>query len=316
MSNLLTNFSHDSIEDFNESYSLNENKYLKILQWNVRAINNITKFDEILQTLDCSKTSVDIVVLGETWLKTDYCSLYDIPNYKSFFSCREESNGGLALFVNKSSTSKLIKSTCTDGFHHIQIELIIKGHFYHIHGVYRPPNNDYGKFADYLENILCSTPANYSCIIVGDINIPVNKTLHNISDRYLRLLESYNYICSNTVPTRPLSGNILDHVLCKVDDTCFLRNDTIFHDLSDHSPIISSFKLPIDKEKLTLSKHVVNHQKLNNDFDHFINNIGQVSDVGNSLQLITSTYNLLLEQNTRVIEKTITVKGKSCPWMT
>lgn len=316
MLNSLANFSHDSIEDFNESYSLDENKHLKILQWNVRGINNIGKFDEILQTLESSKTYVDLIVLGETWLKTDYCPLYEVPNYKSFFSCREESNGGLAVFVNKSYSSKLIKNNCTDGFHHIQIELITKGHFYHIHAVYRPPNYDYGKFSEYLENVFCSTPSNYSCIIVGDINIPVNNTLHNISNRYLRLLESYSYICSNTVPTRPLSNNVLDHVLCKVDDSCCLRNDTIFHDLSDHLPIISSFKLPIDKEKITLCKRIVDHQKLNSDFDLFINNIGQVADVGNSLQLITSTYNSLLEQNTRIIEKTITVKGNSCPWMT
>lgn len=315
MYNEIKIFSHDNIEDFNASYSLNENKFLKILQWNVRAINDLNKFDDILQTLDSSKTSVDIVVLGETWLKNDFCALYEIPNYNSFFSCRDQSNGGLAVFVHKNSTSKLLKNVCIDGFHHIQIELIIKGHFYHIHGVYRPPNFDYGRFADYLENILSCTPANYSCIIVGDINIPINRALHNISDRYLRLLESYNYICSNTVPTRPLSGNILDHVLCKVDDSCCLRNDTISHYLSDHSPIISSFKLPIDKEKIKLSKTIVNHRKLNNAFDNFINNFDHVTDVSNSLLLITSTYNSLLEKNTRTVEKSITVKG-NCPWMT
>lgn len=85
MYNEIKNFSHDNIEDFNASYSLNDNKFLKILQWNVRAINDLNKFDDILQTLDSSKTSIDIVVLGETWLKNDFCSLYEIPNYNSFF---------------------------------------------------------------------------------------------------------------------------------------------------------------------------------------------------------------------------------------
>lgn len=70
-------------------------------------------------------------------------------------------------------------------------------------------------------------------MIVGDVNVPVNSASNNVVIRYKTLLESYGFVCSNTHVTRPISNNILDHSICKLDDVGRLRNDTIENEVSD-----------------------------------------------------------------------------------
>lgn len=312
----LENFFHNSVSDFNTSYVIN-NHSLKIFQWNVRGINNLFKFDEILQTIDGIHTEIDVIVIGETMLKRENCNLYEIPNYKSVFSCREESSGGLAVYVSKNLKSKVRKNVHVNGFHHIHIEISLKGHYYDIHGIYRPPNYDFNVFSDYLEDILTSTKPNNFCLLVGDVNVPVNHANLNTVAKYKMTLESFSFVTTNTYATRPASENILDHVICKLNDTSRIRNDTIdFIGLSDHIPVITSFKTKTFKEPMVLSKKIINHYQLNQDFTTFLNSIDMVIDAQATLQSIISTYNILLERYSRTVYKKVNIKGNCCPWMT
>lgn len=73
-----TNYFHHDIEDFkNYPVGADDNK-LRILQWNVRGINDMNQFDSVLQFLELCECSFDVIFLGETWISSYNCSLYKI----------------------------------------------------------------------------------------------------------------------------------------------------------------------------------------------------------------------------------------------
>ena len=248
------NYLHHNIDDFNNCSIGNDETKLRVLQWNVRGINDLNKFDSVSQYMEMFKCSVDVIVMGETWLTRANCSLYKISGYNSLFSCRSQSNGGLAMFVKDNLSHRVIKNVSLDGYHHIHVEINIKGLFYDVHGIYRPPSYDFADFYQKIENIFSSTDCNHSCLIAGDVNVPMNNACNNVVLRYSTLLESYGFVCSNNHVTRPSSANILDHFICKLDDISYLRNDTIQNDISDHSIVISSLNLPSKKYCLANNK--------------------------------------------------------------
>lgn len=314
MANSLNYFHHD-IDEFNTSCERNSSKHLRILQWNVRGINDLCKFDSILLSIDHLVVPVDVIILGETWINADNIALYKIKGYNSIFSCRDVSSGGLIMYIKDAIKFKILENVSNNGFHHISVELLLSGGKYEIHGVYRPPSFDFNVFYDLVECWLSSSSSNSPCLIFGDVNVPVNLSNNNVVLKYKNLLQSYSFICSNTFVTRPVSSNILDHVVCNMSDAYRLCNHTIFNDLSDHSLILSEFKLNFHKDRVVLSKDIVNHEKLQNEFKRFVDSVGQIDDVDSCLSNIITKYNTLLKECTRTISKTINIKGTQCPWM-
>lgn len=314
--NNLKNFFHDCVDDFNENVTANGSNMLRILQWNVRGINAVNKFDNILEFLDNLCVSVDVIVLCETWLKEVNCSLFNVRGYKSIFSCRDSSSGGLALYVRNSIEHQIHVNTCLDGFHHMHVGLKLNGLHYNVHGVYRPPSFDFNNFQVMLENWLSTASQTCPTFIVGDINIPINLINNNVVVKYKNLIESYGYLCTNTFATRPVSCNILDHVVCSLGYASALQNDTIFSNISDHLPIITSLKINARNDRMELSKKIINHTKLNADFKAYLDSIVCVNDVDSCLTNIVTKYNNLLQDCTTIVTKLVKIKGTQCPWMT
>lgn len=60
------NYYHNHIDEFNVSCGRNSSKYLRVLQWNVRGINDMSKFDNILLSIDHFVVPIDVIILGET----------------------------------------------------------------------------------------------------------------------------------------------------------------------------------------------------------------------------------------------------------
>lgn len=312
------NYLHANFVEYNESCPLTEsnNIHLRVLQWNIRGMNDLHKFDSILEMLELCRLSIDVICISETWLKRENVVLYNIPGFNSIFSCRDASNGGLVVYV-KSNLPFTVKSNAhTDGFHHIHIEISINKRLYDVHGFYRPPSYDVNSFLAILENVLDNSNSNRSCFLVGDINIPMNLFSNNVVVKYRSLLESYGFACSNTIPTRPISSNILDHTVCRIDDLPRIRNDTILTDQSDHCMVLTSFTLLEEKHRTTLVKTIVDHQKINDEFKNYLNAYGEVQDANSCLTDIISTYKTLHDRYSRIITKNVSIKGDFCPWMT
>ena len=127
MDSIINNF-YDNIEDFNASCG-NDARKLRVFQWNICSMNDLEKFDHILQTIEYSKATFDVIVICETWLVKEHCSIYNIAGYNSIFSCRNQSHGGLAVFVKDNLNLKITRNILIDGLHNISIELSINGFF-------------------------------------------------------------------------------------------------------------------------------------------------------------------------------------------
>lgn len=144
---MFKNYYHDCVESWlrNKS-SLNTNTTVKVIQLNIRGLNELSKFDRVRELLDRFRERVDIIVLGETWLTNDKTGLYFLNGYTGFFSCRDDQHGGLALFIRNDLKFNLCSNRTIDGFHHIHIQLLTKGKQLQVHAVYRPPSFDARRF--------------------------------------------------------------------------------------------------------------------------------------------------------------------------
>lgn len=308
------NFYHESIDDFNLKYPYTNQNYIRIAQWNVRGINNMQKFDEVLMFLDSIKIPIDVFCVGETWLKANNCPLFSIPNYDPIFSCRETSSGGLAMYIRSGLSFNIVKTFSNEGMHLIHVEIKINGLLYDVVGVYRPPSYDFEKFHDELEFLL-STHGSRPLFVVGDVNIPMNLTNNNVVSRYKSLLDSYNFVCSNTHVTRPISNNVLDHFVSRKEDLPYVRNDTVYSDVSDHLIVVTSFKIKDPKERIVLTKKIVNKDLLNQRFKHFLDTFTCRQDVNDSIITLISAYNNILQECTKIKSEKINAKAKHCPWL-
>lgn len=313
MANTL-NYFHSNIDDFNDNCNICS-KQLRILQWNIRGMNDLFKFDKITETLDQLKVHVDIIVVGETWVNLENSALYHIPGYTSVFSCRNTSSGGLAVYIRNSLNYKTVENKVENGMHHIHIQLKINENCYDIHGIYRPPSYDFNSFFDHLENWLSSSVNSRSCFVFGDMNVPVNLVNNNVVSRYKQLLQSYNFVCTNTFVTRPASSNILDHVICKIEDACRICNHTIFSDVSDHLLVLSEYKMSVETNRVTFKKNIVNRSQVQYEFRAYLQSIHVIDNVNTCLESIMYKYNEILANNTVTVTKTAKLKGSHCPWM-
>lgn len=315
MDDILQNFYHDNLEDFNTHYVDTKQSSLRILQWNIRGMNDLSKFDYILQSLDHCVVPIDIIVIGETWVKEANVGLYNITGYNRVFACRQNAGGGLAMFINEKWNFKIVENVSTEGLHHIYLELTRNTLCFDVHGIYRPPSFDFNTFHNMLESWLLSSNKNRSCFIAGDVNVPINQLNNNLVFRYKSLLESHGFVCTNTFATRPVTNNVLDHLVSRVDDAHRVRNDTIFSEISDHLLIITTYKLGGAQEIRKLTKKIIDHRRLNDAYAEFLNNLENVGSAEQRLSSMISSYNILLSRHTRTFTECVRLK-KKCPWIT
>lgn len=311
-----TNKSYDCIDEWIVS---NKNSpcftsSFKILQLNIRSMNNLSKFDSLKEILQRCDQRVDVVVLGETWVQNDRACLFSIDGYKSIFSCRSEPNGGLAVFYRDDLDFDECCNSIQDGMHHIHLRLR-RGKPLDLHAIYRPPSFEATRFISEIERILSCNNNGHDCVIVGDMNVAVNQqTVHTVKE-YVQVLQSYNTHVTNNVVTRPASSNVLDHVICSGSLLDKVRNETIYHDLSDHCLVVSSFNLASGTERITLQKAIIDHRRLNELFHEFMVGLPRELSAEEKLTAVVANYNTIVRQCTKTVTAQAKTKGH-CPWMT
>lgn len=115
------NSSFACIEDWIKNKNISPVSSLNIIQLNIRGINQLSKFDCVGELLQRLGKRIDIIVLGETMLKDDRTSLYNLSGYRSFFSCRKEAGGGLAVFCLADLNVEVRENRVLAGLHHIHL---------------------------------------------------------------------------------------------------------------------------------------------------------------------------------------------------
>lgn len=312
----MDNFYYDNLYCLNKnSQYINRPFSFKILQLNIRGMNRLDKFDAVKEFLSLYSGQIDIVVIGETWVKAERKSLFQIEGFKSIFSCREITvGGGLAVFVKSKFEFEQVTCMHDEGLHHIHVRLKIQESDFNVHAVYRPPCFDLARFYSRMESVCSIHRKSASSVVVGDMNIPVNLVHRGVVSEYQDLLSCYNFAVTNTYSTRPASNNILDHVICSENLQRNVTNETVCTDISDHCFILSTLHLKRPIRTINLEKTVVNYTKLNNAFQAAMQNMPQ-SNANVKLLYVLNTFQSLREKFSTVVKVHAKIKG-SCPWMT
>lgn len=273
------------------------------------------KFDLVKQFLDKYQDRIDVIALGETWLKEGCTELFGVHGYKSIFSCRQESHGGLALYVREDFVVNVITNEHDDGFHCIHAEIASASNRFNIICVYRPPNFSYTDFQIKIESKLSSISNQKNVFLIGDTNVPVNLSQNNVVREYRRILQSYNLSVTNTSVTRAASGNILDHLVCSVDQMGSIINETIYSEMSDHSMILTTLTSSSMKGMQTLTKRIINHTQLNERLSSALMDIPMNLSANEKLLTVIEKFHEIQASATKEVIIQVKIK-QQCPWMT
>lgn len=245
---------------------------IKIMSFNPRSVASIERFEsfkELISTTDCA---FDIIVLSESWIKEDLKEIYELENYNSIHSCRENQGyGGVALYYHKSFELYTEETKYDNNYNMIQVQLKIpRGSLLSIIACYRSPINNNSTISPFLielESRFQLTGAQKT-ILVGDINLDADTSNQHFL-QYENLLQSYCYSICNSYPTREESNTRIDHVSTNFAEefphtivTCPLQKDDIF--FSDHSIIVTLIELQLQSPNIAnqCTYQYVNHRKI------------------------------------------------------
>ncbi|XP_055613435.1 uncharacterized protein LOC129759895 [Uranotaenia lowii] len=308
-----TNIFCESTEDIQKSHRKNP----KLLQLNIRGMNNPDKFDSLKIFLENLKINIDVIVISETWVKEKNIAFFNLPGYKATFSSRLSNGGGLAIYVRDDIKFTIKRNTEDDGYHHIGIEILHYGESITVHGIYRPPGYNFSKFINHLEILLTEANLSKPIFILGDLNIPINRENDSVVLQYQSLLSCFSLAVSNNIVTRPASNNLLDHSIVRINDLRSIINCTFECDISDHRPVLTTYiiKKALPEVKI-LSRRHTNREHLEKDFVDFLRNADfRNQDPNARLNTITERYQQLLVKHTHVTTAVVRMR-KICPWMT
>jgi hypothetical protein len=308
--------------DFDFDISLNVNHYnclprdipktdsINCLYLNAQSLRN--SLNELQYFLDCSKSVFHIVLITETWLKSHETKFFNLTNYQSFHSTRENSNGGgVAIFVHNSFDSPNVLQNldfCNNNLLIVHLQNIN----INFAVCYRQPNNPQDAnaclFQQKLEHIL----NNYKrCYFFGDFNFNLF-TLTSQTIEYKRIIETNGYNILNSLslqyPTRISSfhntSTCIDHIFTDMHyHTNTLNHEFYLFDfIGDHK----SIRLSINNgEQQRINQEIraiklVNHKKIisskaieaidTNSFTTFLQKLTQIISLNTTTKYINTDH--------------------------
>lgn len=227
--------------------------------------------------------------------------------------------GGVITFVKSTIKVDEFKKT-VDPYEKMQLKLTVNDCSLRYIAIYRAPtNNNFEKFMDDLECDLCAT--DLQTIIVGDINIEGQKSEKSNdrdSNKYLELLQSYNYEVTNCHQTRPASGRNIDHFITNFARTKSIKNLTIESDptVSDHNMVISLVECPRKRPKnyQMIQREKIDLDKLESNFPGIPADFFEIDDPNLITEWISTSLKSAIKQSTVVEEFKVKHQENVCEW--
>ena len=231
--------------------SLKAAKGFKLLHLNVRSLTK--KIDQLRIWFEESK--LDVITLSETWLNESvYPKSVNINGYTSYRQDRNFSvvskkrRGGLLMYVRQdhaSSSESLVEMNKSTGDIEAQWLIIYRPHCKNVvvGNIYRPPNGNFKKAIDYLEECMLSFDLDTTeLFILGDLNVNYKNKL---SAEYKKLsffvkANGLKQIIDTTTRITSKTKSLLDLILT---NSLYVRSaGTLDHYISDHQPIFVTKK--------------------------------------------------------------------------
>lgn len=233
---------------------------LNILYLNIQRLRN--KLHDLELLIASYKCPIHCIVLTEIWLNKSENIFYNIPGYTSYFSNREKSYGGVAIFISEQISSTQVVEEEFEKSHFLVVRLLKEG--LNIISVYRSHGTNVEAFVSKLDEY---TSKYNKSLILGDFNINLlNKNSSDVRN-YSNTLLSNGFIIYNKISpeysTRitSTSKTIIDHFV-----TDLIKNEYLFHilnsPLSDHQSFLLSVNKKITVDKLANHKTVLNYENV------------------------------------------------------
>ena len=315
--------------------NLNKGNYnLILLQLNIRGL--LSHQDELkllLQKLHSKNTSIDIVLLCETFLNKKIEPLINIPGYTIITNSRTQSKGG--------GTAILIKNTLTyrrrkdlDIFEEkksesVFIEILAKNNKHIVVGsMYRPPNNTDDTFVESILKIkhqLTSDQEKKELIIGMDHNFDLLKSSdHKRTQYFLDSLLNKELFPTITRPTRIThhSATLIDNIFVSLNLHKRYESAVILNDMSDHLPILTLLRqtkiknnIPLIFESRKLNDKTLNAIKLELDHINWDEKLIGL-DCNENFNIFTTLLDIIMQKHSPL--RRIKISSKRIyiePWM-
>ena len=186
-----TNFFHSLNNDcryYNEEQFNNTIKTshkLSIIHFNSRSL--YANFHNIKYYLGQFSQPFNIIAITETWINNERGMDFELEGYEMICKNRENKNGGgVALFVDKNLTYKVVENMSTvinDVFECVTIEILMeKKKNIIVSCMYRTPGSNIDSFINWVAE-KCTKSNHKTMFICGDYNIDLlNPNKHRMTD--------------------------------------------------------------------------------------------------------------------------------------
>lgn len=262
----------ECVEDYDTFMSvLRDRNRFTVHHLNVQRLSRLDKFERFVEYVKSLKARPEILGISETWFtrdetgeNSDSCqpiSLYQIQGYHAEFCSRDSRSAGVAIYLKDELEYQVLrKANGAVSFVHLKVENIYPSREeVYVTCVYMPKICDHLQLFSVLEELLASSRGKKH-ILIGDFNIDLRRC-SAIGLNYMDLLGSYDFHVSNDRVTRPVSGTLIDHVICNFDP---VLNVTVKNELSDHNGTFSLFECEVQvRKRATITKHFTDFRELN-----------------------------------------------------
>ena len=311
-----------------------ENYNLVVMQLNIRSLlAHQTELKELLQTMSNKNSTVDVILLCETFLATNIEKLAYIPGYHLVTNNRNNhKGGGVAILIREGITYRKKNELCRmidKELESVYVDITAKnGRQIRIGSIYRAPNTDVTKLMEHIELVSNKTgqSSNHELILGMDQNIDLLKSdEHTNTRKFLDLILDSGLWPVITRPTRitQRSATLIDNIYISKNLQRKFDSAILVDDISDHLPLVALLRQtkisdmsPIEfvSRRLNNTKISRIHQKLRNTDWNGILNSDDIND--NTNQFMSE---LEAVMNSEAPLQTIRISGKRRykePWIT
>ncbi|XP_062541343.1 uncharacterized protein LOC134209375 [Armigeres subalbatus] len=160
-----------------ENAAASDSRYLSVYYQNVRGVRTKTT----VLKLRLSSFDYDVVVLSETWLKSDICNSELSSDYSIFRCDRSEftsglsRGGGVLVAVKRELQCTEVSLSDCCALEQVKVTLKLPHSSVHIFGIYLRPNSDYELYATHytvVQSVIDKSFVYDVFLLLGDYNLP------------------------------------------------------------------------------------------------------------------------------------------------
>ena len=246
------------------------------MQLNIHSLlSNIGELKLLLTKLEQKNSTVDVVLLCETFLSKKTEKLVNIPHYRLYANHRSKhKGGGTAILVRDGILHKRCKDIETmmeKESESTDVEMTAKGGKHIILGsIYKSPNICENTLKNHLTDVLNkikSEKGNKELVIGMDHNMNLLKSHeHRKTQQFLDLMLEHNLVPTITRPTRITNSTatLIDNIFFSKLLQRSLDSMILLEDISNHLPSLVLMKQTkmMNKEPLNFKSRALNDNKI------------------------------------------------------